>query len=148
MKNKTYKAGFVIACAFFALLSISCDKNSSINTWIGSADLIITNLTTGDSRHNTKEYLIDGEINHIVFRHGDNLQLKFTPPDDYKKKKFTVRYKLFDLDIEVHQSPYIYELIIPEYIPIGSYLVVCSAMCEDWDDQSSCTQAISFRVEK
>lgn len=130
------------------LLSTCVGVTQSVEIYMGPADLTITNLTTGEFRQVKSSVSITNEESaNIVFKHGEVLQLKFTPPEDYKNRKFTVRYNCLNLNIQVSKPPYIYEITIAENIPTGLYVANCSAFCEDWDEISSCKQSIKFSVE-
>lgn len=138
----------------FVLVALfcSCETEDVIilnPSYIGPADLIITNLITGEVRQNTASVIINPTDDCITFRHGETLQLKFTPPEEYKKNKFTVNFQVLDIDTNVVNSPYIYEITLADDVPVGTYIATCSAMCEEWNEQSSsCKQSIAFRVEK
>lgn len=134
----------------FALMLVGCGKlEQDVNIWSGTANLTITNVTTGESKQNTSTYTINIGVSptDIVFKHGDVLQLKFMPPEDYKNKSFSVDYQVLDKTATITSSPYIYEITIDDDVPVGSYVVYCSAMCEEWSEGSSCKQSIRFRVE-
>lgn len=132
------------------LMIAGCNKvEQDVRIWSGPANLTITNITTGVSRQNTASFVInlDESPSDIVFKHGDVLQLKFTPPEEYNKKSFSVDYQVLDKTVTITNSPYIYEITIDNDVPVGSYIVYCSAMCEEWSEGSSCKQSIRFRVE-
>lgn len=150
MRNLSKTRNYYLSVFLFVLLSLlSCSEEVSVIGWAGPADLTITNLTTGDSRQDKSSITVSNKSpNDIVFRSGDVLQLKFTPPEDYKKDQFTVTFGILDVNPIVKVSPYIYEMKIEDDVPVGSYIATCSAICEKWSEGSSCTQSIRFRVEK
>ena len=128
---------FTIAFSFCA-----CANESFSLSYAGPADLTITNLSTGEVIQKSSE-----ESTKLIFRHGDILQLKFTPPEEFEKKRFTVNFQVLDKESQVNQSPYLFELTSAEDVPVGTYVANCSAMCELWSENSSCKQSIPFRVE-
>ena len=133
------------------LSCVSCDKifNLSINSYTGPAELTITNVTTGESRteQGAVVYVGEGDPKAYHFKHGDVMQLKFTPPEKYQKDSFSVDYEVFDVKVTIIDRPYIYELNISEDIPVGTYFVKCSAMCDKWTS-GSCKQEMEFRVDE
>lgn len=143
------KLSNLMVLSMFCLLLVGCDEDVVSNVWNGPANLTITNVTTGESKQNTATYIINlGESpSDIVFKHGDVLQLKFTPPEGYNKKSFSVDFQVLDKTATITSSPYVFEITIDNDVPVGSYIVYCSAMCKEWSEGSSCKQSIRFRVE-
>lgn len=145
--KKCNKTNLLLA-VFTVLVCVCCAPEShDIIAYQGPADLTVTNLTTGESYRETSTINL-GETPEIVFRHGDVMQLKFTPPEKYENTKFTVNYQLLDINTLIRNSPYIFEMTIADDVPIGSYYIYCSAMGEDWDNQSHCIQTLDFRVKE
>lgn len=150
MKKVNLSRLLVTLSIIFIVGAVSCD-DITITGWSGPADLTITNLTTGESYRNVSTVSINlggaSNENEVIFHRSDVLQLKFTPPKEYKKRKFQVEFQVLDVVINVTESPYTYEIAIPGDTPVGSYVAFCSAMCEDWTEGSSCKQHIAFRIE-
>ena len=146
---------------FFCVLTLVCGKyfvvgcveryelpNHNITIVNIPADLTITNLSTGEYCNKRKKIEIEDSPYDILCRHGDIIQLKYVPPEDYKHDNFKVRYWILDIDTTIIYSPYIYEMVIDEKVPKGSYPIVCSVMCDKWTENlSSSYQRAIFRVE-
>ena len=73
------------------------------------------------------------------------MQMKFTPPKEYKNTQFSVDFSVLDRHVVLNESPYTSELTIPDDVPVGTYKVACTAKGSNWE--TSISQSLSFRVE-
>jgi len=145
------KFGFYsVALCLSLLFCASCSLLDGTDLYSGFAEMTLTNVTTGESRteQGAVVYIGDGDPKAYHFKRGDVMRLGFTPPKEYEKSKFSVVYEIFDIIATVTERPYEYELTVSEDIPVGTYSVTCSAMCEKWMDSSSCSQTMTFRVDE
>lgn len=153
MKNEVLKywnCTQLLCCLVFLLYGCSVDSEFSLyirDVVNVPADLTVTNLTTGESCQKKSTIEIGGDPYDMVFHHGERMQLLFSPPDKYKKEDFLVTYKILDIDTIISKSSYLFELTIDNEVPIGSYPISCSAMCDEWADNSSCVQTVLIRIE-
>lgn len=146
MKNYL-KFVFVFVSVAFALSGCGCD-DVEITIYTGPAHLTITNLETGVSKENNSTLQIPSPEYHLTAQCGDRIEMRFTPMEKYADKKFDVKFKFLDQESKVSSSPYSKTVVIPSDTPEGIYSVECSAMCEVWDNGSSCTQSMRVKVEK
>lgn len=140
---------------FIFIVFFFCNSCEYLNSYFDNditiinapAHLKITNLDTGETAEDDSTITIDGNNNNydLTISWGQTLEVEFIP--DETDGDYVVDFEVLDIKKTISQSPYKFQITIARDVPKGIYPIKCSAMNSDWDEGSSCRQAMSIRIE-
>lgn len=119
--------------AMFVLLFVmqACSDDLKVITMLSdSADFVVTNTTTGESKKNQGLQIFS---NALTVHNGDVLELVYTPTEEYEKYAWKVDFKLFNDEVKsVSKSPYSLTYTVNN-LEAGEYYISCTAKIADSD---------------
>ena len=139
--NMKHKLAVLLCLSFLC----SCSFNLNLNKVSYSAEFTIANVNTGKVLNSSS-----ASSYYLMFKHGEMMRIQFLPPN---KNAYRVRIKVLDIDTTIEKYPYIYEMTIPDDVPVGSYMVICSAQSYSVGENNTYNntickeQSVGFRIE-
>ncbi len=123
-----------VACLTLAVFNIGCSSETvtfkkEVVSYLGNADLVVVNKTTGESIQNTG-IDISAEHKRLEVRSGDVLEMTYTPQEEYAEYNYTVTFNILNIAEEkLSSKPYIVEYSVGD-IPAGDYYISCEGFVD------------------
>ena len=143
MKKQFLK--FLGICAVTLMALSSCDFKDTVIMNLGSADLVVKNLSTGETIANIGIVLGGGPSLYVC--RGDELELTYTPPKGAEDFPLVVDFSYFDKEKSVGKPPYTLK-ISTEDVEIGQYNVSCSVDYKSGSDSVMDSGSVSVEIGK
>lgn len=118
-----------LTCVVMALvLNTSCKKDEIIlSQSIGTADFVVRNLSTG--KEISGGAIVIGNTDYLEISEGDELELSYTPSQDYKDYTFNVTFSICGKNVSTAVSTngtYTANYTMPN-VSVDNYTLLCTA---------------------